>query len=101
MGADDTTFYLRRALQEQEAARTAACPEARVRHRQLAAAYWSGLADGRGSSELRVAVTPRSRDMVFAATEAKTAAISGATSKAASPFGTVLEVRNFTDRSLS
>lgn len=32
-------YYLRRALQEQEAVRNAACSEARKRHEELAAAY--------------------------------------------------------------
>jgi len=39
MDANDRAYYLRRAVQEQEAARTAACAEARERHEQLGAAY--------------------------------------------------------------
>lgn len=55
MDADDTDYYLRRALQEQEAAQTATCLKARVRHQQLAAAYWAHLADVPDSGELRTA----------------------------------------------
>jgi len=40
MDATDQAYYLRRAVQEQEAVRTAACVEARERHAQLAAEYW-------------------------------------------------------------
>jgi hypothetical protein len=36
---DDRSYYQQRTLQEQEAARKAACPEARERHAELAAAY--------------------------------------------------------------
>ena len=39
MDAKDRAYYLRRALQEQDAARIATCPEARDRHEELAAAY--------------------------------------------------------------
>lgn len=39
MDAKDRAYFLRRALQEQQAARNAACPEARERHEELAAAY--------------------------------------------------------------
>lgn len=39
MDANDRAYYLRRALQEQEAARTATCRKARDRHEELAAAY--------------------------------------------------------------
>ena len=39
MNADDRAYYLRRALQEHEAARMATCPQARERHEELAAAY--------------------------------------------------------------
>jgi hypothetical protein len=39
MNASDRTYYLRRILQEQEAARVAMCPEARERHEELADAY--------------------------------------------------------------
>ena len=39
MDASDRAFYLRRALQEQEAAHNAACPEARECHQALANAY--------------------------------------------------------------
>jgi hypothetical protein len=39
MDANDRAYFLRRALQEQEAARLATCPEARHRHDELAAAY--------------------------------------------------------------
>lgn len=39
MDADDRAYFLKRALQEQEAARLATCPEARCRHEELAAAY--------------------------------------------------------------
>jgi hypothetical protein len=39
VNATDRTYYLRRALQEQEAACAAACVEARERHEELAAAY--------------------------------------------------------------
>lgn len=39
MDATDRTYYLRRTLQEQEAAHNAACPEARERHEELANAY--------------------------------------------------------------
>jgi len=41
MDAKDRTYFLRRVLQEQEAALNAACAEARERHEQLAAAYLS------------------------------------------------------------
>ena len=39
MDADDRAYYLRRTIQEQEAARHAACPEARERHEELLNAY--------------------------------------------------------------
>jgi hypothetical protein len=39
MDANDRAYFLRRALQEQEAARLAACPQARNRHEELAATY--------------------------------------------------------------
>lgn len=39
MDADDRAYYLKRTLQEQEAARNASCPEARERHEELANAY--------------------------------------------------------------
>lgn len=36
---DDRIYFARRALQEREAARNAACPQARACHAALAAAY--------------------------------------------------------------
>ena len=39
MSAIDKAYFLRRALQEEEAARTARCDAARERHRILADAY--------------------------------------------------------------
>ena len=39
MDVNDRDYYLRRALQEQEAARNAACLPARERHEELAKAY--------------------------------------------------------------
>jgi len=39
VNGNDQAYYLRRALQEQEAAGAAACLEARERHEELAAAY--------------------------------------------------------------
>jgi hypothetical protein len=39
MTLEDRTYYLRRALQEDEAARVAACAQARGRHLELASAY--------------------------------------------------------------
>lgn len=39
MGAKDRAYFLKRALQEQEAARVATCAEARERHEELAVAY--------------------------------------------------------------
>ena len=39
MDANDKAYYLRRILQEEEAARTASCSVARERHEELAAAY--------------------------------------------------------------
>ena len=39
VNANDQSYYLRRAFQEREAACAAACPEARERHEELAAAY--------------------------------------------------------------
>lgn len=39
MDAKDRAYFLRRALQEQEAAFNASCAEARERHEELAAAY--------------------------------------------------------------
>ena len=39
MDANDRAYFLRRILQEQEAARSAASAEARERHEELAAAY--------------------------------------------------------------
>ena len=39
MDANDRAYFLRRALQEQEAARLATCSQARNRHEELAAAY--------------------------------------------------------------
>lgn len=39
MDAQERTYYLRRILQEQEAARVAKSAEARERHEELAAAY--------------------------------------------------------------
>jgi hypothetical protein len=39
MTLEDRTYYLRRALQEDEAARVATCREARERHLELASAY--------------------------------------------------------------
>jgi hypothetical protein len=39
MDARDQAYYLKRIVQEQEAARRATCPAARERHDELAAAY--------------------------------------------------------------
>lgn len=39
MDARDRAYYLRRIVQEQEAAKMAVCREARERHDELAAAY--------------------------------------------------------------
>lgn len=39
MDARDQAYYLKRIVQEQEAARRASCPAARERHDELAAAY--------------------------------------------------------------
>ena len=39
MDANDRAYFLRRAFQEEEAARLATCREARDRHEELAAAY--------------------------------------------------------------
>ena len=39
MDAKDRAYFLRRVLQEERAARSATCPEARDRHEELAAAY--------------------------------------------------------------
>ena len=39
MTLEDRTYYLRRALQEDQAAAIATCTEARERHLELAAAY--------------------------------------------------------------
>lgn len=44
MRESDTTFYRRRALQEQVAAARATCAAARERHDELAAMYWFRLA---------------------------------------------------------
>jgi hypothetical protein len=41
MNAKDQAYYLRRILQEQEAANNAACWQARERHEELASAYRS------------------------------------------------------------
>jgi hypothetical protein len=47
----DRAYFLRRAIEEQEAGRNAACVEARERHEKLAAAYrlrcrWDGAQRG-------------------------------------------------------
>jgi hypothetical protein len=39
MDARDRAYFLKRALQEQEAAQVSICAEARERHEELAAAY--------------------------------------------------------------
>jgi hypothetical protein len=39
MSLNDRTFYVRRAVQEERAARMASCEAARERHAELAAAY--------------------------------------------------------------
>lgn len=39
MDANDRAYYLKRILQEEEAARNAGCKVARERHEELAAAY--------------------------------------------------------------
>ena len=46
---DDRSYYARRALQEREAARTAACRAARERHAALAEAY--ALRSGMSATE--------------------------------------------------
>jgi len=47
MSANDKAYFLRRALQEEEAARTATCDAARERHRILADAYRLECSNGR------------------------------------------------------
>lgn len=39
MGPEDRAYFMRRAIQERDAARRASCPEARERHEEMASLY--------------------------------------------------------------